>query len=63
MREMTDAELDQVCGGLTGGGVITAFTEGETRAVLNAVEGLTTATAEPGPNPVGHGLLETAPGA
>ncbi len=64
MREITDAELDQVCGGLTGGGVATALTEGGTLAVLNAVEPIRAADDRGNtPEPiVGHGTI-TAPGA
>ncbi len=64
LRELTDAELDQVCGGLTGGGVATAITEGGTLAVLNAL-GPIGAADELGNTPepiVGHGKI-TAPGA
>ncbi len=64
MREMTDAELDQVFGGLTGAGVATALTEGGTRAVLNAVDAIAAADEQGNtPEPiVGHGTI-TAPGA
>jgi hypothetical protein len=61
MLELTVAELDQVFGGVTGAGVATAITEGGTTEVLNAVPGLVKATANPGPDPAGHGTL-TAPG-
>jgi hypothetical protein len=60
MQELTDAQLDQVFGGLTGAGVATAFTEGGTLEVLNAVPGLTTAVNKSGLNPTGHGTLTAA---
>ncbi|PPQ34242.1 bacteriocin [Rhodopila globiformis] len=63
MHELTDAELEQVSGGQTGGGVITAFTvqgKGLNSPVFNAFGGLSTANAQPGPNPPGHGQVTAA---
>ena len=63
MIDLTDAELDRVSAGQTGGGVITAFTvqaERGSPAVLNAFPGLSNATAQPGPNPPGHGQTTAA---
>ena len=63
MRELTDAELKQISGGQTGGGVITAFTAqggGPDAPVLNAFGGLFTANTQPGPNPPGHGQVTAA---
>ena len=63
MIELTDAELDQVSGGQTGGGVITAFTVqggGRDAPVLRAFNGILNANDRPGPNPPGHGLTTAA---
>ncbi|HYZ23426.1 MAG TPA: bacteriocin [Rhodopila sp.] len=63
IRELTDAELEQVSGGQTGGGVITAFTvqnKGLNSPVFNAFPGLSIANTQPGPNPPGHGQVTAA---
>lgn len=57
MRELTTEELDKVAGGATGEGVATAFTQGDTTNVLNALSGLTNAANQSGVIPPGHGNL------
>jgi bacteriocin-like protein len=60
MHELTDDQLDQISGGQTGQGVATAFVEGGTTKVLNALPGLINATEKSGVNPPGHGTITAA---